>query len=174
MAQAKRGEGPFVLERSDGCSALSIPYRWITKCIYGEEKKLKFLEYCIEHDEAYWYGGSRRQRKTADFRLYRGVREQADNIVEAIPYTFLALIMLIVTRTLGTPHLPTPFRWMRKDNFSPVLNYTVNDVERNETVATLDDADVVKTILESGWTSPITVQDAVTLYQEGRESQLES
>ena len=167
MAQAKRGEGPFIIEESDGCSALSYPYRFITKCIYGEEKHLKFLDHCIEHDEAYWYGGTSKQRWDADLRLFRGVRKEAGNFPEKISYTCLALGMFIVVRTLGSPHLPTPFRWMYREDFDIALNYTVDDVERDETVRTTDDADMVKTILESGWTSPISVKDAVTLYKEG-------
>jgi len=172
MRQPKRGEGPFIIEASDGCSALSIPYRWITKCIYGREKKLRFLDHCIEHDEAYWYGGTTQQRWDADFKLYKGVRKEADNFLEKVSYTCLAVVMFTVTRTLGTPHLPTPFRWMYRENYDVALNYTVENVTRDETVHTIDDADVVKTILESGWTAPISVKDAVSLYREGRESQL--
>ena len=164
--QPKRGEGPFILELSDGCSGLSIPYRWITKLIFGEEKKLSFLRYCTEHDEAYWYGGSAQQRKDADNKLFHGVRCQADSPLSHLCYFPLACIMWIVPRVVGSPRLPTPFRWMRRDYYSPDLNYTVDDVVKDSTVATVKDAEIVMLILDDPDTYPTTVEEAIVEYDE--------
>jgi len=166
--QPKRGEGPFILELSDGCSALSIPYRWLTKKLTGIAKKLSFLDHCIEHDEAYWYGGSASQRRSADDRLFWGVWKagKGKNIGWKCVYGVLACGMWVIPRIVGSPKLPTPFRWMRREKYSPVLAYTVEDVKKDSTVQTVSDADSVMKILESPNTFPQTVEEAVSEFKE--------
>lgn len=164
--QPRRGEGPFILEDSDGCSALSGPYRCLTKIVYGEERKLPFLKYCIEHDESYWYGGNKQQRFDADIKLFRGVVRSAPNKLVVIPYMALSGTMLLVVRVMGSPHIPSPFRWMYRDEYTPELTYTIERVEKNETVATYKDAEVVHTLMENPWTEA-SVAESVKTFKEG-------
>lgn len=164
--QPKRGEGPFILELSDGCSGLSIPYRWLTRAITGNTSQIPFLPYCIEHDEAYWYGGSEQQRLDADLRLFHGVRSYPDSIIAKIAIFPIALLMLVVPRIVGSPKLPTPFRWMRREQYSPTLAYTVDNIEKDSTVATVNDAKFVMMILDDPDTEPSTIEESITEYQE--------
>ena len=164
--QPKRGEGPFVLENSDGCSALSIPYRWITKNVFGKERKLSFLPYCIEHDEAYWYGGTWQQRREADNRLFWGIISCAKKAVwwaKPVYYT-LSCLMWVVPRAIGSPRLPTPFRWMRREAYTKSLKYTVSPIVKNETVATQKDSEIVMNIVESEYIPEVTkIEEAVAI-----------
>lgn len=79
---------------TDGCSLFpngtsSVPKAW--------------LSCCIEHDKAYWRGGTYDQRKTADYEL--------KSCVEAVGEPDIAAVMLYGVRLGGSPYLPTPFRW---------------------------------------------------------------
>lgn len=170
MAQAKRGDGPFVIENSDGCSALSIPYRFITKHILRKERRLSFLVFCIEHDEAYWYGGTKEQRLTADVKLFCGVRNQAKTMFGDLFYLSLASAMFTVARVMGSPHIPSPFRWMYKDSILESVGYTDAPVLRDETVTTNKDSEIVKTLMDNPWTLPLSVPEAVEVLKEGKES----
>lgn len=97
MGRIRHGE--FDPANSDGCTLLSKPYQWLTG------KQLSFRECCIEHDRAYWYGGTKSERKTADDTLR--------DCVKGHGHTILAWIMWIVVRIMGSPRSPLPFRWRR-------------------------------------------------------------
>ena len=58
---------------------------------------------CIEHDLAYWKGGTYQQRLQADKRL--------EQCVESVGQPLIAKIMLAGVRIGGSPYLDTPFRW---------------------------------------------------------------
>ena len=58
---------------------------------------------CVEHDRAYWKGGSRRERLSADRLLRRQVRDRG--------YPFAAALMFVSVRVGGHPLLPFPWRW---------------------------------------------------------------
>ncbi|MEO6049942.1 MAG: hypothetical protein ABIP78_01240 [Pyrinomonadaceae bacterium] len=58
---------------------------------------------CVEHDKAYYFGGTKKERKAAD-RLLR-------DCVRAKGHRFLAPAMYIGVRIGGVAFLPTPFRW---------------------------------------------------------------
>jgi len=82
---------PFV---SDGCSLFpdgtpDQPELWL-KC-------------CVEHDRAYWQGGTRRQRMAAD--------EELRQCVTAVGAPKVAALMKIGVLLGGGPYLPLPFRW---------------------------------------------------------------
>lgn len=62
-----------------------------------------WLECCVEHDAAYWLGGSRRERKAADRALAECVRSKG--------YPVLGELMYYGVRAGGVYWLPTPFRW---------------------------------------------------------------
>lgn len=80
--------------KSDGCS--SFPDGTIS------QRKL-WLKCCVEHDKAYWAGGTEEQRKNADVNLKGCVTEVGEPKI--------AQLMLAGVRVGGTPYLPTSFRW---------------------------------------------------------------
>ncbi|NOQ79700.1 MAG: hypothetical protein GQ546_09905 [Gammaproteobacteria bacterium] len=79
---------------SDGCSVFPDG-----TLVYKES----WLKCCIEHDKAYWQGGTYQQRQVAD--------ETLKFCVEKIGRPEIAKIMLNGVRVGGTPYLPTSFRW---------------------------------------------------------------
>lgn len=58
---------------------------------------------CVEHDRAYWRGGSATERKAADQALRQCVKSQG--------YPVLAQLMYLGVRIGGHAWLPTPWRW---------------------------------------------------------------
>ncbi len=80
--------------KSDGCS--SFPDGTLTQ-------KNLWLSCCIEHDKAYWKGGTYADRKKADKALSACVTD--------IGEPEIARLMLAGVRVGGTPYLPTEFRW---------------------------------------------------------------
>lgn len=62
-----------------------------------------WLECCIEHDKAYWLGGTYDERIAADKAL--------KNCVLQTKEPEIAKLMLKGVRVGGTPYLPLPFRW---------------------------------------------------------------
>lgn len=62
----------------------------------------KWAACCIIHDIAYWCGGSKNDRETADRFLKQCVNKQA-NVMGNLYYAGV--------RLGGTPWLPTPWRW---------------------------------------------------------------
>ncbi|WP_072908803.1 hypothetical protein [Malonomonas rubra] len=79
---------------SDGCS--SFPDGTIAQ-------QNLWLECCVEHDKAYWAGGTEEQREIADEKLKKCVTK--------VGQPEIAKLMLAGVRVGGTPHLPTSFRW---------------------------------------------------------------
>ena len=63
----------------------------------------KWRNCCLEHDKAYWLGGSYAERKQADSRLQRCIAEVENKI--------LADLMWAGVRAGGSPYWPTSFRW---------------------------------------------------------------
>ena len=58
---------------------------------------------CFEHDKAYYFGGTKVERKAADRQLCDCVRAKG--------HRFLAPMMYLGVRIGGVAWLPTPFRW---------------------------------------------------------------
>jgi hypothetical protein len=58
---------------------------------------------CVEHDKAYWAGGSAQQRLDADKRLYECVRANG--------HPWWALIMFLAVRVGGDPSYNFSWRW---------------------------------------------------------------
>ncbi|MDY6882048.1 MAG: hypothetical protein V2J25_11065 [Desulfatiglans sp.] len=87
---AKDWNGPLPPKtfKTDGCS-ICPDHDWV--------------ECCIEHDLAYWMGGTREERKEADIRLKECVGEKGHVISGHIMYWGV--------RIGGVWWLPTPFRW---------------------------------------------------------------
>lgn len=80
---------------SDGCSL--FPDR-------AESLGKEWCHCCLEHDVAYWQGGTRTQRQQADQRLKTCVLESTGS--EA-----LARVMYEGVRSGGGPQFPTWYRW---------------------------------------------------------------
>ena len=78
-------EKPF---KSDGCSC------WPDN---------NYSECCYEHDKAYWAGGSPEERKKADLKLKKCVKEKG--------HKNIAVIMYWGARVFGHGWIPAPFRW---------------------------------------------------------------
>jgi hypothetical protein len=62
-----------------------------------------YRECCVEHDKAYYFGGTKEERKAADRQLCDCVRAKG--------HRFLSPIMYLGIRIGGVAWLPTPFRW---------------------------------------------------------------
>lgn len=80
--------------RSDGCSG--FPDGTISEVDLWKED-------CYVHDRAYWVGGTRKERKSADQKLRDGLRGKGKPIIAEVVYAGV--------RIGGTPLLPTPWRW---------------------------------------------------------------
>lgn len=79
---------------SDGCSA--FPNGTFTQ-------KNLWLDCCVEHDKAYWQGGTVAQRAGAD--------QQLKSCVVGVDQPWIGNLMLAGVRVGGLPYWPTPFRW---------------------------------------------------------------
>lgn len=77
--------------KSDGCSLFP-------DCDYRD--------CCVEHDKAYYNGGSWKERWRADRRLFKCVANK-----KGWWHKPLAPLMWLGVRIGGVPFLPTPFRW---------------------------------------------------------------
>lgn len=62
-----------------------------------------YCECCVEHDKAYFYGGSKKERRAADRQLFECVKRKKGRL--------LARMMWIGVRVGGVSFLPTSFRW---------------------------------------------------------------
>jgi len=74
----------------DGCS-----------CVPDINDKIRAC--CDAHDVAYWYGGTRQQRKQAD--------QDFKECVITAGHPFIAGLYYAGVRMGGVPWLPTPYRW---------------------------------------------------------------
>ena len=114
MDQARKTRlkvGPFIPKNSDGCTLLSWPY----KKLPGRE--LPFRQCCIDHDESYWYGGTKQQRLAADTHLRDCVYAYGKTGIGKVGYFILSRGMFIAVRIFGSPKLPLPFRWKLGDPY---------------------------------------------------------
>lgn len=65
-----------------------------------------YVDCCFAHDRDYYAGGSMKERRASDKRLYRCVRSK-----KAWYNKLVAPVMYVGVRTFGTSYLPTRFRW---------------------------------------------------------------
>ena len=66
-------------------------------------QKTEFVPCCVEHDVAYWAGGTHEQQQAADQRLKQCVKEKSNG--------FFANLYYGGVRMGGNAFLPTPFHW---------------------------------------------------------------
>jgi hypothetical protein len=84
--------------KSDGCSG-GMSKAWLT--VFGELPPWEGA--CIEHDRAYWNGGTWRDRRAADIRL-------RDSVVKG-GWPIMGWLMYFAVRIGGSRYWPTPWRW---------------------------------------------------------------
>ena len=77
--------------KSDGCTL--IPDGHIRDC-------------CLRHDQEYFAGGTRKERRESDKRLYNCVRKKT-----GLAHKLVAPFIWLGVRIGGVPFLSTPFRW---------------------------------------------------------------
>ena len=65
-----------------------------------------YRDCCVEHDKAYYFGGTLKERRAADDRLYECVKAKNGSHSKII-----AGIMWLGVRIGGVSFLPTSFRW---------------------------------------------------------------
>jgi len=65
-----------------------------------------YRDCCEEHDLAYYFGGTSKQRWQADKKLYKCVAAK-----KGWHHKLIAPIMWLGVRTFGVSWLPTPYRW---------------------------------------------------------------
>lgn len=89
--------------KTDGCSLISPLWKLLHKFKLVNFEKLPFHSYCVEHDKAYWKGGTAKERFYYDCLLMAKVAKGGRPIV--------AFIMYLAVRIGGVPWLPFPWRW---------------------------------------------------------------
>ncbi len=65
-----------------------------------------YADCCVEHDKAYFAGGSWKMRWRADKKLYQCVAAK-----KGFRHKLIAPVMWAGVRVFGAPFLPTEFRW---------------------------------------------------------------
>jgi hypothetical protein len=83
---------------TDGCSG-GMTWAW-RKVVRSDPP---WERACVEHDYAYWQGGSKRDRKLADKMLYLRVLNNG--------HALIGCLMYWAVRIGGHPLLPFPWRW---------------------------------------------------------------
>lgn len=78
-------------EKSDGCTL--IPDTHIKPC-------------CLVHDQEYYRGGTRDERRESDKKLYNCVKKK-----KGLQHRIFAPFIWLGVRIGGLPFLPTRFRW---------------------------------------------------------------
>jgi len=74
---------------------------WLWRLVLRRDPPWQDL--CVEHDRAYWRGGTAEQRVAADLALARGVMDRG--------FPVMAALMWLGVRVGGAPWLPLPWRW---------------------------------------------------------------
>ena len=65
-----------------------------------------YQDCCVEHDKAYYFGGSWRERRRADNKLFKCVADK-----KGFQHKIIAPAMWLGVRVGGISILPTPFHW---------------------------------------------------------------
>jgi len=103
---------------TDGCSGgMSIFWRAVFR------KPPPWESDCIDHDRAYWAGGSAEQKKAADIRLAEAVRRRG--------YPIIAKAMYYAVRIGGVHWLPTAWRWGYGYRYFEYVKITLKDVGKS-------------------------------------------
>jgi len=96
---------------SDGCSGgMSLIYSKLTFLHKQNGKTLEWRNCCEIHDRAYYYGGSKLEKKQADTQL-------SQCVTKVVGHQFLGKAMQIAVGIGGGPSLPTSYRWGYGEDF---------------------------------------------------------
>ncbi|MEK9627909.1 MAG: hypothetical protein VW455_02710 [Nitrospinota bacterium] len=97
-------------KHSDGCSGgMSAGYAILPKKVHDKlGKTLPWRQCCIVHDHAYYYGGTRKEKTTADHALKQCVKK---TIKGKISGEIMGEIMRLAVTPGGSPYWKTPWRW---------------------------------------------------------------
>lgn len=89
--------------RTDACTILSPLWKLLHKLKITRDSKPLFVYSCIWHDYLYWKGGTKEQRKKADYYLMWKIRAHG--------YSILAKIVYRAVRIFGHPIFPKYLKW---------------------------------------------------------------
>lgn len=90
---------------SDGCSGgMSAIYQQLKFLHSKHGKELSWRQCCVIHDQAYYFGGSKIQKRRADAEL-------SSCVSEVVGTEYLGKAMQIAVKLGGSPNLPTSYRW---------------------------------------------------------------
>jgi len=96
---------------SDGCSGgMSALYTKMKFLHSSHGSQLKWRKCCEVHDRAYYYGGSKAEKKQADRLLNQCVST-------VVGHKYLGEAMEIAVGIAGGPYLPTSYRWGYGEDF---------------------------------------------------------
>ena len=103
-------------KHSDGCSGgMSATYASLPSWIHARfGEALPWRHCCVEHDRAYYYGGSRELKIAADERLKECV---AEKMGEDSVGLLLSSAMRLAVHIGGQPYFATPYRWGYGEDF---------------------------------------------------------
>ncbi len=109
---------------SDGCSGgMSAIYSRSTFLHKKYGKKLPWRSCCEIHDKAYYYGGSKKEKKEADEKLKQCVNDNQDGVL-------LGHLMQAAVTPFGKPQLHTSYRWGYGEDFR--VNPVTSDPKNKE------------------------------------------
>ena len=103
---AKLVIAPFILSACNSAETLT-PFSSDGCSLFPDSSLINnadWCECCIEHDIAYWKGGTMDQRKQADLKLKHCVMEKTDDAI-------LAGLMYEGVRLGGSPYFYNWYRW---------------------------------------------------------------
>lgn len=103
-------------KHSDGCSkGMSASYAKLPDWVHVRfGKTLPWRHCCVEHDKAYYYGGSRGEKMEADEALKLCVSKNLNDETAGI---LLGLAMQMAVTIGGQPYFATSYRWGYGEDF---------------------------------------------------------
>jgi hypothetical protein len=103
-------------KHSDGCSGgMSANYAKLPAWVHDKfGKTLPWRDCCVEHDKAYYYGGSRELKLAADEALKECV---AKTLKDENAGMLLGLAMQLAVTIGGQPYFATSYRWGYGEDF---------------------------------------------------------
>lgn len=104
------------IKHSDGCSGgMSKTYEKLPQAIHDRfGETLPWRECCVVHDRAYYYGGTREEKKAADEALKQCVAQKTSNGTLGL---LLGSAMQLAVSIGGLPYFATSYRWGYGEDF---------------------------------------------------------
>lgn len=114
---------------------------------------------CIEHDRAYWLGGTYQERRAADDELRR--------CVAGLDEKLIAELMRTGVRVGGSPWWPTPFRWGYGWPYGRGYQ-PVSEAEKRLGVKLMGSPLTTSPTRPAHWAQPVEMAGAPNLHQVSR------